>query len=63
MTLTAFGRAFIAYIVLFGAPAQLLYVTCRLNPRSYLGELAPRLGLLVSAGALDALESEALQPK
>jgi hypothetical protein len=59
-----FGRALIAgvrlwliaYILLFGAPATMLYVWFRLDPRPYYGVLAPKLGLLVSGGALDALE-------
>lgn len=48
----------IAVLLLLGGPTELLYAWCRLNPRSYAGLLTPRLGLLVSAGALDALESD-----
>ncbi|HVN68641.1 MAG TPA: hypothetical protein VMU38_03180 [Candidatus Binatia bacterium] len=48
----------VAYILLFGVPATMLYVWFRLNPRPYCGVLAPRLGLLVSGGALDALEGD-----
>jgi len=46
------------YILLFGAPATMLYVWARLDPRPYYGVLAPRLGLFVSGGALDALEGD-----
>jgi len=34
-----------------------VHVWCRLNRRSYAGALTPRLGLFVSGGALDALDS------
>jgi len=57
-SLTLLGRALIAYLLLFGGPSELLYVWCRLNPRSYFGVLTPRIGLLVSGGAFDILESD-----
>lgn len=50
------GRFLIAATLLFGPPAY-LYVWCRLTPRWYAGELAPRLGLLVTGGAEDAVEA------
>lgn len=43
-------------MLLFGVGGELLYVWARLNPRVYDGALAPRLGVLISGGALDALE-------
>lgn len=46
----------IVWVFLFGVPAAMLYVWFRLEPRCYDGALAPRLGLLVSRGALDVLE-------
>jgi hypothetical protein len=58
MRLTLLGRLMIACLLLFGGPVPLLYVWCRLNPRPYDGVLAPRLGLFVSGGALDALEGD-----
>lgn len=56
--LTFWGRLMIAYLLAFGAPTTLLYVWCRLNPRPYAGALASRIGLLLSGGALDALEGD-----
>ena len=51
---TLLGRLLIAATLLFG-PSEYLYVWCRLTPRWYAGELAPRLGLLISGGAIDAV--------
>jgi hypothetical protein len=48
----------IAYVLLYGAPATMLYVWFRLDPRPYGGVLAPHLGVLVSGGAPDALEAD-----
>jgi hypothetical protein len=45
-------------MLIFGVSGSFLYVWARLNPRAYDGELKPRLGMLVSGGALDALEGE-----
>ena len=56
--LTLLGRAMIVYLLVFCGPTNLLYVWCRLNPRLYTGTLTPRVGLLVSGGALDALEDQ-----
>ena len=57
-SLTRWGRAFLAFMLLFGAGGEFLYVwaPCR-NPRDH-GVLAPRFGLLISGGALDALEGD-----
>ncbi len=52
------GRVFVACLLLF-AGRLILYVWCRLNPRIYTGDVAPRLGLLVSGGAIDVLEGNA----
>jgi hypothetical protein len=54
--LTFLGRLMIGSLLLSGAPAVMLYVWCRLNPRPYTGALTPILGTFVSGGALDALE-------
>jgi hypothetical protein len=69
-SVVGFGRVLLAcvrvwlavYIVLFGAPATMLYVWFRLDPRPYYGVLAPRLGLLVSGGALDVIEGDEEKP-
>lgn len=53
---TILGRLVMALILLFG-PEDYLYVASRLTPRWYAGELSPRLGTLVAAGALEALEA------
>jgi hypothetical protein len=52
---TLAGRALIIVTLLFG-PSVYLYVWCRLTPRWYSGALTPRLGVLVTGGAEDALE-------
>lgn len=45
----------LALILLF-TPMEYLYVCSRLTPRWYAGALSPRLGELVTAGALEVLE-------
>lgn len=54
---TIVGRAIISLILLFG-PAEYLYVSARLTPRWYAGALSPCLGTLVTAGALETLDSD-----
>jgi hypothetical protein len=51
------GRVIIVAILAF-VPALVLYVWCRLNPRLYDGALNPRLGLLVSRGAIEILRGD-----
>jgi hypothetical protein len=43
-------------VLMLNGNSTLLYLWFRLNPHPYSGVCAPRLGLLVSAGALDALD-------
>jgi hypothetical protein len=54
---TRAGRLLIIATLLF-VPVIYLYVWCRLTPRWYDGKLRPRFGILVTAGAADALEGE-----
>jgi hypothetical protein len=52
---TVAKRLLIILTLLF-MPSTYLYVWCRLTPRWYDGTLSPRLGVLVTAGAADALD-------